>query len=143
MNRVTRGNGLLENFLSKQRANIARTAISENFINGTNGKILDIGCGKEATFLESSNFGYKVGIDLNIDLKKAPNSSNIKLIKQDIKKLKSLNFSENFFDVITLLAVIEHIYEEEAIELLKETKRILKKNGILILTTPSRFIDTH
>jgi len=138
MNKVTRGSGVLENILAQQRIKIAIKNIPES---SRKGKILDVGCGKGAFLLKTINFKYKFGIDLNVNLKDFKSKPNFKLIQHDIRKIKDLNFKKDFFDVITILAVIEHIYENETIVLLKELRKILKKNGILILTTPAKWTD--
>jgi|Deesub1362A_J573_1020465.scaffolds.fasta_scaffold02187_5 ubiquinone/menaquinone biosynthesis C-methylase UbiE len=48
-----------------------------------------------------------------------------------------LPFKENSFDVVLLAEVLEHL--ENPIEILKEINRVLRKNGKLLLTTPSSF----
>lgn len=44
-------------------------------------------------------------------------------------------FDDNYFDLITMLAVLEHI--ENPDDMFKEIYRVLKPNGNLILTTPT------
>ena len=58
-----------------------------------------------------------------------------------IEEIPTLPFDENFFDVITLLAVIEHIQPQNVFSILRETKRVLKPHGIIILTTPAAWTD--
>ncbi|MCR8538804.1 MAG: class I SAM-dependent methyltransferase [Prochlorococcus marinus CUG1439] len=92
------------------------------------GKILDIGCGI-GNFLEDNI--EAIGVDINpytveICLKK---NLNAKLIKQD-----KLPFEENSFDSCLLDNVMEHI--ENPDKLILEIKRILKKNGILLIGVP-------
>jgi 2-polyprenyl-3-methyl-5-hydroxy-6-metoxy-1,4-benzoquinol methylase len=46
-----------------------------------------------------------------------------------------LDFPDNYFDYITMLAVIEHFEAPEAI--FREIHRVLKENGFFIFTTPA------
>ncbi|MEZ4866317.1 MAG: class I SAM-dependent methyltransferase [Caldilineaceae bacterium] len=45
-------------------------------------------------------------------------------------------FPDDFFDVVTCIETIEHLPEEAMIPLLKELKRLIKPNGIVMITTP-------
>lgn len=47
----------------------------------------------------------------------------------------SLPYDDNFFDAITFTEVIEHL--EDHRKILKEINRVLKKDGVLIVTTPN------
>ena len=89
MNKFTRGNGLLENFLSKRRSSIANGLIPKKL---RNGRILDIGCGTNPFFLKNTKFNYKYGIDKLIS-NKITNKKFI-LKKFDIEKEKKINFKE-------------------------------------------------
>jgi len=48
-----------------------------------------------------------------------------------------LPFPDESFDVVTALELVEHITEDEAQRLLAECKRVLKKGGCLVITTPN------
>ena len=48
--------------------------------------------------------------------------------------MEKANFKENYFDVITLFSVLEHILDP--FEVLKEVSRILKKDGLLVIRVP-------
>ena len=130
---VTRGSGLLENFLAKQRIKIANKLIPEI---KRKGKILDVGCGTTPLFLLNTNFEERYGIDYSIK----GDYPYLKLHKRNLTQEK-LPFKDNFFDVVTMLAVFEHVEPKNLIQLIKEIKRILKPKGRFILTTPCQWSD--
>lgn len=130
--RATRGFGFLEVFLAKKRANTADKLIRENF---KRGRVLDIGCGSFPYFLASTNFKEKHGIDGHID-KEGFKLKDIVLKKLNVEREK-IPYDRNYFDVVVMLAVFEHIHPEKLIGVLSEIKRVLKKDGSLILTTPA------
>ena len=134
-NKHTRGSGLLENILSKKRTRLAISKIPKNYYSG---KILDIGCGSYPYFLSKINFKEKYGIDKNlVNIK----NGKIEIIKIDLRKIKKIPFEDNTFDVITALAVFEHVERHAAAIIITEIFRILKNNGLFIMTTPSIRMD--
>lgn len=133
---LTRGTGLLEGFLARQRANKANSFISKQ---QREGKVLDIGCGSYPFFLVSTKFEEKYGMDPSVNLSLVKDK-NIHLTKTEVSK-KKLPFVDNNFDVITMLAVFEHIEHDRLNFVLGEIKRVLKNNGILIITTPASWAD--
>jgi predicted SAM-dependent methyltransferase len=50
---------------------------------------------------------------------------------------QDLGFRDDFFSVIVLLAVFEHIDRKRLKILMKNVQKVLKKDGQLIITTPS------
>ncbi|MEM4216221.1 MAG: class I SAM-dependent methyltransferase [Candidatus Anstonellales archaeon] len=102
-----------------------------------NATVLDLGCGDGKLLFRIKDHIYRgVGIDL-----KAPNRKigKIRLIKVDIEK--KIPVKDNSFDVVLAIALIEHLKRPSPI--FNKIYRILKKNGKLILTTPtprSRFL---
>jgi ubiquinone/menaquinone biosynthesis C-methylase UbiE len=52
-----------------------------------------------------------------------------------------LPFEDNFFDVVTMLAVFEHIEPAKLTGLLSEIRRILKPGGMSVMTTPAVWTD--
>jgi len=128
----TKGYGLLERFLSYQRIKIAKQLIP---LNAQNGKILDLGCGSFPLFLNSLDFREKYGIDKCINIRLA----NTSLIEQNIEESPFLPFDSNFFDIVTLLAVTEHIAPDKLDMLISEIYRILKRKGVLIITSPRKW----
>ena len=135
--RVTRGFGLLEKFLSIQRMKEAKKLIK---IHNKKGTILDIGCGSYPMFLLNVSFNKKCGIDQEI-IEKEFKHLRLYLKNQNILKNPKLPFSKNYFDVITMLAVIEHLNFEHLKKILEQCYCILKKDGILIITTPAKWSE--
>lgn len=96
--------------------------------------VLDIGCGKTATFLKtiSSRVAYGYGVDFKIE-ENVQLTQNITLV--NLKLDNRLPFPDSTFNVVTMLAVLEHIEKEE--EILSEIYRVLVPGGKLVLTVPS------
>lgn len=132
----TRGSGLLEKFLAKKRAEMANSLIPKG---SKKERILDAGCGSYPYFLLSTQFKEKYGIDPSVNLSSIKDN-NIFLRKTRIDD-KSFPYDDNFFDAVTMLAVFEHIDHEKLVNVLKEVKRVLKKEGIFIITTPAPWSD--
>ncbi|MEH2139780.1 class I SAM-dependent methyltransferase [Nostoc sp.] len=97
-----------------------------------NSVVLDVGCGSSATFLKSISPHIKQGFGVDFKVKDF-HSGNI-LTKQLMLE-NDLPFKDESFDVVTMLAVLEHIEHEN--EILKEIYRVLVPQGKLILTVPS------
>jgi SAM-dependent methyltransferase len=134
---VTRGNGFLESFLAKKRAKIADKLIPKS---SRKGAILDIGCGAFPFFLTNTQFNKKYGIDPN--LKSVNRKDGIILIRFDVETNPKLPFNDNTFDVITMLAVFEHIQPKKLDHILSEINRTLRLGGRLIITTPCPWTDS-
>jgi 2-polyprenyl-3-methyl-5-hydroxy-6-metoxy-1,4-benzoquinol methylase len=133
---IVEGYGPLDVFLAKQRYKVAKRRIDSA---QKSGRILDIGCGSHPLFLTSINFTEKYGLDKNIEACVADEmkKQGIVLINHYIEKEEKLPFKENFFDVVSMLAVFEHIEPEQLVRIHREINRILKPGGIYVMTTPA------
>lgn len=98
------------------------------------GALLDIGCYDgtfAATFLKS---GYQVfGIEAHDGAYRSAVAKGVQAVKQDIEA--GLPWADDHFDVVIAAEVIEHVYDTDGF--LSEIKRVLKKEGILVLSIPN------
>jgi len=132
---------MLEKFLSRKRSAVANKLIPHRY---RNGRILDIGCGEYPYFLINTQFQEKYGMDRLVDGKgilSGQKKDNIFIKNCDIEEKSLELFDSEYFDVVTMLAVFEHIETERLPYIIKEIKRVLKFNGIFILTTPAAWAD--
>jgi len=135
--RVTRGSGLLEGFLARQRVRVADRRIP---VGHREGRLLDIGCGAFPYFLATTMFREKYGVDKF--LTGGPGiAGDIRLVRHDVEADGRLPFSDGFFDVVTMLAVFEHIEPARLDGAIREVRRILRPGGMYLLTTPASWTD--
>jgi len=103
------------------------------------GNLLDIGCqkGEFLYFMEKKGWLGK-GVDFS------PNLPNLFGLDIYYGKLEDAEFRSNLFDLITLWAVLEHVYHPK--EMLREINRLLKPEGTVVLlvtnfnSIPGRFM---
>ena len=96
-----------------------------------NGRLLDIGCGeKPYRDIFSSHVDSYVGIDL-------PQTLHAKHVIDIFANAHYLPFEKGTFDTVLCLEVLEH--GERPLEVLKEIYAVLKKGGVLILSTPQNY----
>lgn len=113
---------------------VARKKFIENTLGGRNKLvILDYGCGTGGTTKFLEKYGQVYGVDINSTAIKFSQKRNVNC--QIIKKNK-IPFKKNTFDLVVLLDVIYHKSFNTNLDL-KEIKRVLKPNGILLVTNPT------
>lgn len=129
--RPTRGHGLMEGWLARQRAARADALIPPA---ARSGAILDVGCGSFPYFLSQTRFARRAGVDRHVA---GAAVEGIELRDFDIDHADRLPFEDASFDVVTMLAVFEHIKKPRLSLLLGEVDRVLKPGGVFVMTTPS------
>ena len=121
---------------------LCRYKYAKQFVKGK--RVLDAACG--------SGYGSKmlaekaesvIGIDISEEtIQYACDNyltSNVEFMVGSIEKLL---FEDNFFDVVVSFETIEHVNEQIQNSFLKEIKRVLKDDGILIMSTPDKKLFT-
>jgi glycosyltransferase involved in cell wall biosynthesis/ubiquinone/menaquinone biosynthesis C-methylase UbiE len=114
-----------------------RYAFTSQYVKGK--KVLDLASGEGyGSFLLSQNAESVIGIDIDTDTVKHAstryNKDNLTFLQGSIIKIPIAG--EKLFDVIVCFEAIEHIKEHEI--LLQEIKRLIKDDGILIISTPNK-----
>ncbi len=127
-------------------ANVARhkglrTAKILSLYKKNTAKLLDLGCGIGLTLsIIAQKFPNSIGCDVDNQAMKATKEIftevgvDIPLIVYNGKKLP---FKSNTFDIVTFIEVIEHVDNPSGV--LREINRVLKKDGILHITTANKW----
>ncbi len=130
------------------RVNIS--AISRYFQDATlvlgqldQGKVLDLGAGAGVFSILLSRLGFDVTATNNVDENSSVKENwHTHFVKFDVQffpfnmNYEPLPFSDNIFDAVLFLHVIEHL--DKPYFALSEIRRILRPGGKLILTTPNQ-----
>ena len=89
--------------------------------------MLDAGCGEGVLTEQLRKDGYNItGLDLNY-------ASDI-VIQGDITKMP---FPDNHFDMVLCLDTIEHLHYSDQEKAIEELNRVLKQDGILVISIPN------
>lgn len=111
--------------------------------------ILDIGCGRGELVLHSGLLGTSFGIDISNSALEIAYATRKTWVK-DFPFLKNrtifirgdsqyLPFKDKSIDIIFLIDIVEHLSKYKLAKTLKETFRVLKEEGkIIIHTSPNR-----
>jgi SAM-dependent methyltransferase len=134
----TRGKGLLEPTLARLRTQRANRLIPAEL---RSGRILDIGCGSFPYFLAHTAFEEKFAVDQLPMPKETAARNQIEFFTLNLNREPHLPFEAGYFEVVTLLAVVEHLNPDSMALLFREACRVLKPGGMVILTTPAAWSD--
>lgn len=94
----------------------------DKYSNKCRGKLVDIGCGNKPYLRYFSLIDEYIGVDID------NNEADI------VANAESLPIKSNSIDIVLCNQLIEHV--SEPIKIIVEINRILKEEGILILTAP-------
>jgi len=98
-------------------------------------RLLDIGCGDGTLgYFAKNKYKEVYGVDISEEALKIAKKRDIIVEKVNLNEEK-LPFENDYFDAVTCLDVIEHVFEPR--DLIKEINRVLKRGGILIISTPN------
>ncbi len=97
-------------------------------------KFIDLGCKDGYLLDKAKELSLDVyGCDISDSVIKVLDKQDFNMKKVDLEK--TLPYKDKTFDIITCLQVIEHLTNPE--HLIEEISRILKPDGLLILSTPN------
>lgn len=113
-----------------------------NFCGKVEGKkILNIGCynGWFEKFAIENGATEVIGIDTNennlVNARNQAINKNVRFLRASVLDLSQ--FEANYFDLITMFDVIEHLPKNMEEKCLLEVKRVLKNEGSLIISAPN------
>jgi len=106
-------------------------------------KILDVGCGigvYTKKFADEGNEAYGIDIDperIKSAQKLAPKGHFL------VTEAEALPFSDNFFDIVFLHEILEHLPNDK--KAILESLRVLKTQGLIVIFAPNRLFpfETH
>src|SRR3989344_6643995 len=132
---------LWNKYKTKPLGDDSKGNILKDFIDKTDERILDLGCGSGRNFLSLKDAGFKgviYGVDFSENMLKHAEENAEKLgIKVVLKKANvwETGFEDNFFDKAIFIATLHCVEgEKERKQAIKEIYRILKPKGRAIIT---------
>lgn len=103
-------------------------------------KVLDVGCnsGEFMRLLQSKKQCDVTGADISEEMVALCRQKGLNVVRCDADKLP---FPDGTFDVVTLMEVLEHFHEP--VPYLKEIRRVLKKDGMLLGSCPHANLERY
>ncbi|HTK33032.1 MAG TPA: class I SAM-dependent methyltransferase [Candidatus Paceibacterota bacterium] len=101
--------------------------------NSPKGTFLDVGCSSGELLYFVKGIGYDVkGVELNSRTASIATANGLDVRCATVERA---GFAENFFDYVHMGDLIEHVLDP--VQLLAESKRVLRQKGKLIIITPN------
>ena len=102
--------------------------------------VLDAACGEGyGSYMIAQTAKKVVGLDISSEsialASEKYNLDNLSFIEGDIAQLP---YSDGCFDIVVSFETIEHVAEGIQTAFLKEIRRVLKSNGVLVISTPNK-----
>ena len=119
----------LDMFICRWRSRITRQRVQPG------DTVLDFGCGHQAMFLRSIQDRIKRGIGIDYDADAGQPAPNLEL--QRFHFTDRFKFPDASFNVVSILAVLEHIPLDQVDVLFREFSRVLAPGGQILITTPT------
>lgn len=103
-------------------------------------KVLDIACGEGYGSAILADYAFEViGIDIDEGtIKRADEKYKKDNLRYKIGNIVDIPEENNSIDVIVSFETIEHVSPKQQEQFLAECRRVLKKDGILIISTPNK-----
>src|SRR3989337_2089063 len=105
-----------------------------NEFSGTDHRLLDVGC-NEGNFCEPflRRKWECYGLDVRGDLVDKAKKKGIKAVSYDVRE--KIPAKDNFFDAVFIGELLDMVEDTDFV--LNEIKRVLKRNGIAVITVPN------
>lgn len=120
----------IDHFIARMRFRAAYPHLREK------SRVLDLGCGLEAAFLEYASDRIAMGVGVDDQVEEGVRG-RWQRVRADLRS--PLPFPDGHFDHVVMLAVLEHLTEPEKV--LREAYRAIAPGGSLIMTWPSSMVD--
>lgn len=137
---ILTGERMILNRMKKETEveHICRYQFAKQFVTGK--RVLDAACGSGyGTKILAEDASEVTGIDISAEAvayaEKEYKQSNTRYLVGSVEKMP---FADQSFDVIISFETIEHIDEIAQDSFLSEIKRVIKNDGILIISTPNK-----
>jgi ubiquinone/menaquinone biosynthesis C-methylase UbiE len=111
-------------------------------------KVLDIGCGRGELVIWFARNGASevVGIDYSksaVEIAKGARNKFSKKVRSrmnfKLMDAKNLKFKNNYFDLVVMTEILEHVYPDEQVKIFSDIGRVLKEDGFVFFhTAPSK-----
>lgn len=93
-------------------------------------RILDVGCGTGFNVQFLSKYGNAMGLDYAAEAMQLCREQCIPFVRASAM---SLPFQDEVFDLVSLIDVIYHAWVTDDVALLRESWRVLKPNGVIVI----------